>query len=45
MAKGPLDQVVLSRNFMTIITVDNQIFVYLQREIKRLLIYHKKEKR
>jgi len=30
MAKGPLDHVVLLGNFMTIITDDNQIFVYLQ---------------
>jgi len=29
-AKQPLDQVVLSGNFMTIVTEDNQIFVYLQ---------------
>ena len=45
MAKGPLDQVFLSRNFMTIITEDNQTFVYLRKEIKCLLIYHKNEKR
>jgi len=30
MAKGPLDHVVLSDNFMTITTEDKQIFVYLQ---------------
>jgi len=30
MAKGPLDHVVLSGNFMTIITEDKQIFVNLQ---------------
>jgi len=30
MAKGPFDQVVLSGNFMTIITEDNRIFVHLQ---------------
>ena len=39
MAKGPLDHVVLSGKFMTIITEDKQIFVYLQWEIKLLLIY------
>jgi len=30
MVKGPLDHVVLSGNFMIIITEDKQIFVYLQ---------------
>jgi len=30
MAKGPLDHVVLSGNFMTIITEDKKNFVYLQ---------------
>jgi len=30
MAKGSLDHVGLSGNFMTIITEDNQIFVYIQ---------------
>jgi len=30
MAKGPLDHVVLSGNFMTVITEDKQIFIYLQ---------------
>jgi len=30
MAKGPVDHVVLSGKFMTIITEDKQIFVYLQ---------------
>jgi len=30
MAKEPLDHVVLSGNFMTIITEVNRIFVYLQ---------------
>jgi len=30
MAKGPLDHVVLSVNFITIIAEDKQIFVYLQ---------------
>jgi len=30
MAEGPLVHVVFSGNFMTIITEDNQIFVYLQ---------------
>jgi len=45
MDKGPLDQAVLSRNIMEIITEDNQIFVYLQWETNLLLIYHKKEKR
>jgi len=30
MAKGSLDHVVLSGNFMTIITENNQIFVNLQ---------------
>jgi len=45
MAKGPLEHVVLSCNFMTIITDNKQIFVYLQWEMKRLLIYHDKEKR
>jgi len=30
MAEGPLGHVVLPGNFMTIITEDNQIFVYLQ---------------
>ena len=41
MAKGPLDHVGLSGNFMTIITENNQIFVYIQSEMKLLLIYHK----
>jgi len=45
MAKGLLDQVVLLRNIMTIITEGNQIFIYLQWERNLLLIYHKKEKR
>jgi len=30
MAEGPLDHVVFSGNFMTIITEDKKIFVYLQ---------------
>jgi len=30
MAEGPLGHVVLSGNFMTIFTEDNQTFVYLQ---------------
>jgi len=30
MAKGLLDHVVLSGNFMTVIAKDKQIFVYLQ---------------
>jgi len=29
MAKGPLDHVGFSGNFMTIIAEDNQIFVYI----------------
>ena len=45
MAKGPLDQVVFSGNFITIITEDNQIFVYLQWKMKLLLIHHKREER
>jgi len=38
MAQGPLDQVVLSGNFMKIITEDKQILIYLQCELKLLLI-------
>ena len=42
MARRPLDHVGLSGNFMTIITEDKQIFVYIQWEMKLLLICHKK---